>query len=120
MNILPAHLESQPGAMALTLANGLRPLTLPRPGIASNPEVELGIRPEHLRLTDAADRQALIAGRIRLVERLGNQTLVHLETPASAIVVQGPGDLPARVGDSAAIAPDPARAHVFGADGVAL
>jgi multiple sugar transport system ATP-binding protein len=79
------------------------------------PGAEVGLRPEHLRL--AASDGAPLAGPVRLVERLGNQTLVHVATPAGMVCVQGPGRLEARVGDLAGVAFDPAAALTFAADG---
>ena len=63
---------------------------------------------------------AALPGRIRLVERLGNQTLVHLETAAGPFTVQGSGDLPAKLGDNVALILDATRCHVFGRNGAAL
>jgi ABC-type sugar transport system ATPase subunit len=76
---------------------------------------ELGLRPEHLRLTPHAS--APLSGSIRLVERLGNQTLVHVATPAGMVCVQGAGRLSASIGDLVGLAFDPEQALYFDADG---
>ncbi|MDZ4085860.1 MAG: ABC transporter ATP-binding protein [Tabrizicola sp.] len=76
---------------------------------------EVGLRPEHIRLVP--DHGAALAGTIRLVERLGNQTLVHVATPTGLVCVQGPGRLSATVGDSVGLACDADQALVFDANG---
>jgi multiple sugar transport system ATP-binding protein len=121
MNFLPGMITASGAGLTLALGPGTRPFTTrPRqPGPASGP-AELGIRPEHATLTSPDAPEAILPARIRLVERLGNQTLVHLETSAGPVTLQGPGDLPARPGDQPSLAFDPTRAHVFGPDGKAI
>ena len=121
MNFLPATVTASGPSLTLDLGPGARPFTVtPRHPAPDIPKADLGIRPEHVTLTtpDAAD--AVLPARIRLVERLGNQTLVHLETSAGPVTLQGAGDLPARPGDQTALAFDATRAHAFGPDGKAL
>jgi multiple sugar transport system ATP-binding protein len=76
---------------------------------------EVGLRPEHLRLT--SDAGAPLSGSVRLVERLGNQTLVHVATPAGMVCVQGAGRLAACIGDPVGLAFDADQALYFDADG---
>ncbi len=122
MNFLPAKASSSGDHLAVDLGAGSRPFSIaPRhPGPLPSGEVELGVRPEHATLTAADDPSAVLPGRIRLVERLGNQTLVHLETGCGPVTVQGPGDLPARLGDNVALIFDATRCHAFGQDGKAI
>jgi ABC-type sugar transport system ATPase subunit len=75
---------------------------------------ELGIRPEHVQLTGA---DAPLQGPVRLVERLGNQTLIHVETPAGPVCAQAPGHATARLGESVGLALEPGRAFLFDAQG---
>ena len=124
MNFMAAVVEhvAPDGTVALSLAAGTGKMTLSRPGarLAVGQAVEVGIRPDNARLVDPDSATAHLSARIRLVERLGNQTLVHLETPAGAFTVQGPGKLAARIGDSGALELDAAMVHLFGADGAAI
>ena len=118
MNFLPATASASGAELAVTIQGG-RTLTLtPRHPTRISGAVELGIRPEHAMLVDpeAADLPA----RIKIVERLGNQTLVHMDTSAGLFTLQGPGDIKAEVGETVGLAFDKARAHVFGPGGAAL
>jgi multiple sugar transport system ATP-binding protein len=78
---------------------------------------EVGVRPEHATLTAPDAAEAHMQAKIKLLERLGNQTLVHLDTRDGMFTLQGSGDLIAKVGDPVGIALDPTRIHVFGSDG---
>jgi multiple sugar transport system ATP-binding protein len=76
---------------------------------------EIGLRPEHIRLTPAPG--AALSGTVRLVERLGNQTLVHVATPGGIVCIQGAGRLSAAIGDSTGLAFDADQALHFDRDG---
>ena len=113
-------------------------------GASSAPEVgpvTLGLRPEALRLTGPEADEALLVGRVRAVETVGPERLVHLETagpgaaapapravdPADAaraadrdasLVVRVPRrEPPPAAGARVGIAADAAQAHLFGPDG---
>ena len=83
---------------------------------AGNAPVEVGIRPEHVRLVGAGDPAASLPGTVQLLERLGNATIMYVDTPAGQIVVQDDGDAAAHSGDNVGVLFDPARVHVFTAD----
>ena len=120
MNFMPAEILPD-GTQVGVQVKGGNVLTLAvRQAPAVPGPVEVGIRPEHATLVAPDAVAATLPGRIRLVERLGNQTLVHLETPAGPFTLQGPGELVARPGDQAALAFDAARVHLFASDGVAI
>lgn len=76
---------------------------------------EIGLRPEQVHLT--APEGASLSGSVKLVERLGNQTLVHVATPAGIVCVQGPGRLAVQLGDTAGLAFDPAAVLYFDQSG---
>lgn len=119
MNILPG-IVTDIAKNSLTLHLGTSHFTLqPRgPATLQNGEpIELGIRPEHAHLVDPSSPDAVLPGKIRLVERLGNQTLVHLETPCGGFILQGGGELEGKTGDLTALAFDASRAHGFDAEG---
>ncbi len=124
MNFIAAEVQAvaEDGAVTLALTQGAGRITLPRPGavLAVGQAVELGIRPDHARLVDPASASALLPARVRLVERLGNQTLVHLDTAVGDFTLQGPGKLAVRIGDATALDLDGSMAHLFGGDGAAI
>jgi multiple sugar transport system ATP-binding protein len=80
---------------------------------------ELGIRPEHIDLVDASSADA-IPGKVALVERLGNATIVYVETAAGQIVVEGTGEQRVSADEIVALALDKSRTHIFLSDGQAL
>lgn len=82
--------------------------------------VKLGIRPEHLKLADGGD--ALLSGRVSLVESLGDATNVHVNVAGARdpVVARLAGQQPIRRGDAIRLAADRAAVHPFGADGRAL
>ena len=59
---------------------------------------------------------ASLPGTVQLLERLGNATIMYVDTPAGQIVVQDDGDAAAHSGDNVGVLFDPARVHVFTAD----
>jgi multiple sugar transport system ATP-binding protein len=76
---------------------------------------EVGLRPEHLRLVPEIG--APLSGSVRLVERLGNQTLVHVATSVGTVCIQGPGRISTTVGETVGLAFDLDQALFFGGDG---
>lgn len=70
-----------------------------------------GIRPEHLRLTGDAPRWR---GRVRHVERLGADTVIHLDVPdLGAMVLRSEGDHNPAIGTDVGVSPLPGREHRF-------
>lgn len=74
--------------------------------------VELGIRPEHLKL--ANDGDALLPGCVSLVESRSEVTNVYVSVAGASepVLARLAGQQATRWGDT-----DPAAVHVFGADG---
>ena len=78
---------------------------------------ELGIRPEAIRLTDAADG---LPARVRVVERLGDRTLVYAVLPdGTQIVAQDSGRSHVQTGDKVHLIFDPSQVVLFDAEGKA-
>jgi len=70
-----------------------------------------GIRPEHIRLTDDGDWH----GRVRLVERLGADTIVHAEMETfGPMIIRTDGQSELREGREIRAAPMPEREFRFG------
>jgi ABC-type sugar transport system ATPase subunit len=118
MNFLPAGVTSaQGGKVSLTLAGQKSFLMKAKGGSVTTANVEIGIRPEHVRLTDAGDKKASLSGATTVVEQLGNSTFVYVDTPSGQMIVEGGGDLQIASGTNVGLVFDAARAHLFNSDG---
>jgi multiple sugar transport system ATP-binding protein len=109
MNLVSARLERDDGHVVARFGDNavsLSPETLARrPAVEGyvGRDVVLGIRPEDLE--DAAlagNGEATIAGRIRLTEALGSETVVHFDVNARPAVTEQTRELAADVGDDVA------------------
>jgi multiple sugar transport system ATP-binding protein len=119
MNLLPATVGQVDGAgVAVDVPGGGR-IAVPVQGgtAAVGSAVTIGIRPEALR----ADSTGQLSGTVRLVERLGGLTLLHVALEGGqAIIVQIEGSNATRVHDRIQLSVDAAACHLFGTDGEAL
>ena len=119
MNFVAATTKGTDGANVTVDLPGGHPITVKTRGApqkTGNAPVEVGIRPEHVRLVGAGDPTASLPGTVQLLERLGNATIMYVDTPAGQIVVQDDGDAAAHTGENVGVLFDPARVHVFTAD----
>ncbi|MBU1176431.1 MAG: ABC transporter ATP-binding protein [Alphaproteobacteria bacterium] len=119
MNFLKGRMETVAGReVRLELAGSGSVAILARGGVEDlKPgELEIGIRPEHIRPCNPGDAEANLSGRVELVEHLGNSTVLYVSTGSGRLVVQRSDDLSIRTGDTIGLAVDASRAHVFGAD----
>jgi multiple sugar transport system ATP-binding protein len=110
MNLLPARLDGD------CVVAG--PFRVPRPGGSLPTRVEVGVRPEHLRLRDA--REGGDAGEpaeVIAVEPLGAEAHLLVRVGDLEIRAHARGfDCPRR-GDAVRVSIDEARAMIFNADG---
>ena len=107
------------GANAVVRLNGGGELTVQtRKGLDAVPagSFEVGIRPEHVRLAAPGDPDAALQGTVQILERLGNSTIMYVDTAAGQIVVEDEGDVGTRTGDNVSVVFDPGRVHVFAAN----
>jgi ABC-type sugar transport system ATPase subunit len=111
MNFIPARAARSASGLTVTLQGGASVTLSPRamPAYEGERAVELGIRPEHLALSD--DGQ--IAGRVSVVEQLGNTTYVYLDSEAGPLIVEADQTSRFHPGDTARVTVDSTRAHVF-------
>jgi multiple sugar transport system ATP-binding protein len=132
MNLVPVTVSAREGAtLRVRSRAGGAEFVLPAAGpdaadSARQPAVgdvaTLGFRADQVALAEPAGSAGL-AGRVDLVERLGDATLVHVrcEGEGSAIVVRLPGDAaPLAAGSVVALRPDLARSRLFDAAGEAF
>ncbi|MEC5159532.1 MULTISPECIES: ABC transporter ATP-binding protein [unclassified Janthinobacterium] len=124
MNFLPASVlgaGAGGSSVRVRLERGGEEVEVAVDGAALRPgqAVVLGVRPEHLSV--AADAPQGMRRRVALVERLGEQTYVHLEQAGGEpLLAKAPGNLAVEVGDELALGLDPAACHLFLEDGDAV
>jgi len=90
--------------------------------LAPDQQVEIGIRPEHLRMADgnAVSTGIRFGGEVTLIEQLGESHLVYLRcADGLELVSRASGHTRLRVGDRIALEADPGTLHVFDARGAA-
>ena len=133
MSFLPGELvdhgapKSSP-SMTFACAGGRVAFTLETARILPPGPATLGLRPQALRLVgpDETPKTDHLHARVTVVEPMGSETFLHLtlvDLPdAPAVIAHHPGPLRRELGagDLVRLAVELAKAHVFGADGLAL
>ncbi len=117
MNFIAAEPVAGSGGGATRLRTGAGEIELPQ---AADGAVVLGVRPEHLHAVPPGQG---LAARVDLVEHLGDLIIAHATLAGSGETVaikQLPGAALPTAGDTIGLRPDPARVHLFRADGQAL
>jgi ABC-type sugar transport system ATPase subunit len=121
MNFLPAELRFGGDGEARVAVGGADLAVRTRHGTAGTAgRAELGIRPEHITPTDPGSPEALLEGRISMLEHLGHSTILYVDTGAGNLVVEDDSESAARTGDAVGLAFAPGRVHLFDADGQVL
>ncbi len=88
-------------------------------GMAERTALTLGVRPENMKL--ATEKSARLSGRVTLVERLGHQSYIELETASGATcsaLIDGTTEI--AIDQSAGLDFEPVDCHLFDSDGMAL
>ena len=117
MNFLPARASSTAKGLQVTL--GAATMTLPaRATFAGERPIELGVRPEDVRLTNSGD--GTLPGRVAVVEALGNTTFVHVDTEFGQVNVESDPALRLEAGVNVALSFEKDKVHVFDAEGATL
>jgi multiple sugar transport system ATP-binding protein len=109
MNLLAFDGTAAPGSTSVTL--GDTKVALPRIEEPAAGKLVLGVRPEHLSLSDSAAYR----GRIEATEYLGTTQIVTLSTAHGTVKARTPAGLPARVGDTVGLALDARTLTLFDA-----
>ncbi|KFC69726.1 Maltose/maltodextrin transport ATP-binding protein MalK [Devosia sp. LC5] len=117
MNFLAVTAIADKGGRAAVTAGGSVIDTGIAFGALPGPEgLTLGVRPDALRV--AADGSGSLTGKIDIVERLGDRTLVHVRLgDGSLVVAEDAGNSLLEPGMDVSLRPDGAATHIFGADG---
>jgi multiple sugar transport system ATP-binding protein len=123
MNLVPVTVSANDGdGVRVRAQEGAGEFALgPRP-LAVGTAATLGFRPDQVELVSGADAAGL-HGRVDLVERLGDATLVHVRCAghAAPVIVRLPGHAdPLAAGSPVALRPDLARSRLFDSAGEAL
>ncbi len=113
MNFLPGRVEGG------TFISGSLQISLPerlRGRISEGRVVQLGIRPEHLRLTLGESSTGAV-GTVEVVEPWPSARVqyVHLRLEGLSLVAQAAQEMPIARGDRLSLALDPERLHLFDA-----
>ena len=114
MNIFPVELTRAKNKLEAKLPDGNK-ISIAHDTLVSG-EYDLGIRPEAVSITsEGADCK----GIVRVVERLGDRTLVYAElSDGSQIIAQDLGTSTIVVGDRVHLAFDSRRIHLFNKNGI--
>ena len=119
MNFIDAVVESLDGSEPRVRFG---PVSLPLPDGREMPPgpVTFGVRPEHL--TVASGSEVDFRARVEIVERLGAESLVHLQTDFSAdpVTIRTSPQRQVQPGDDLPVRVERGRFHLFGAAGTAL
>ncbi|WP_425990065.1 ABC transporter ATP-binding protein [Brevundimonas sp. TWP2-3-2] len=121
MNLIPAEVvdASAAGAVVRTVAGETIRVSVDGASARAGQSVMLGVRPEHLTLSGPGDA---IRVKAAFVETLGNATYAYVSQAGApeTLTVQLSGDIRPAVGEALTLHIDPARAHLFDANGAAF
>jgi multiple sugar transport system ATP-binding protein len=109
MNFL--RFEDTAPAGATTVSLGGTPIAVPELHEAAGGPLVLGVRPEHLALSDSAPYR----GRVEATEYLGTTQIVTLATAHGQVKARTPSGQPARTGETVGLALNPRTLTLFDA-----
>jgi multiple sugar transport system ATP-binding protein len=108
----PAEVYARPESVFVATFIGTPPMNVLAPGMLAGGDVMVGVRPEHLSLDPTGE----IAGVVKVVERLGHETLVVCDADGARVVVRQPSAATVPdVGDPVFIAAPQGHRHYFDA-----
>jgi len=120
MNFFGVDIAAMNGRAASVILPGGRTAQIGVNAGADARSAELGVRPEHLTIVGPDDPQAAFAGKIAIIEHLGNATILYVDTPAGQLIVEGEGDLDAKPGQAVGLRLSESHARLFGETGATL
>lgn len=120
MNLIPCRLGRTPEAVFLAGQDFRLDITALRQSIpadlASDAEVTMGIRPEHLTLVPEGTPHA-VPGKVYVVQPLGSETLVDLFVDGTTVCVRLFVDEPPHLAEQVWLQPDLSRLRLYYASG---
>ncbi|MGI9462940.1 MAG: ABC transporter ATP-binding protein [Aestuariivirgaceae bacterium] len=87
------------------------------PAAAEHGAHTIGIRPEHLKLSNGTGDWM---GKVGVSEHLGSETFVHVLVGDDTLTVRADGDVDVHHGDTVYLTPQEGRIHKFDGDGIAI
>jgi multiple sugar transport system ATP-binding protein len=116
INLIPVRVFDSAGCTEARFENGTCLRTdVPFPGYPDGTGMTLGLRAESVRI---AAGEGSARGTVRVVERLGDRTLVHFALPdGTPLTGEDRGDSPVRPGQELPLDFDAQAAHLFAPDG---
>ena len=119
MNFLEAKVEAVQADKAVATLDGGHRLEFPTGGatVKSGAPITLGVRPQHIRLGAG---EASVTAKIRLVEALGSETVVHTDVAGQKILVVAPGQHDLTPGADIDLSLSAAPIHLFNDKGLRL
>jgi multiple sugar transport system ATP-binding protein len=120
INLIPVQVVEANGRALAQLPDGASISTgISFAALPDESGITLGLRPEAVRIVDPA--AGSVSGTVRVVERLGDRTLVHMALPdGTMLVAEDRGDSVVQPGELKGLSVDGAAAHLFAADGRAF
>ena len=117
MTLAPVQLIDGGGFAAVRLGDGAQVDTrVPRDGLAAGGALQLGLRPESVRVTTV--EAGTTTAQVDLVERLGDRTLVYARlADGLAVIAEDQGLSRVKTGDRVGLKISGDAAHLFGPDG---
>ena len=85
MNFFAGAVETVNGGIARVVGAGFAPLALPAGALDRGARLTIGVRPEHLRMTDQGPFAT--SGVVELVERLGESSFAHIRRAYDKMLV---------------------------------
>ena len=118
MNFLDVTVTAAGAGMATVESETVAPVTIPARGLSAGDRAVLGVRPQTLRHEAGAGPEGIIHGTVSLVERLGAETIVSLQTGSGERALAAiPRDEVFEAGSAVAFRFNPAEAHLFATQG---
>ncbi|MBQ0824522.1 sn-glycerol-3-phosphate ABC transporter ATP-binding protein UgpC [Microvirga sp. HBU67558] len=107
MNLIPASLKE--GRADLTIGGSVKVPSLP----ASTSDILVGVRPQDFTPANAGASCMSVSGAVVVVETLGSETLVHIESGGQTVIGSAPGrDVP-RIGEQLTLHAPAERLYYF-------
>jgi multiple sugar transport system ATP-binding protein len=119
INLVPVEIQEVGGMALARLPGGATIKTgISYAGLPGDASMTLGLRAEAVRIADVAAGN--VQGKARVVERLGDRTLVYVALPdGTLLTAEDRGDSAVQPGEMVGLSIDGGAAHLFAADGTA-